>query len=84
VEVDPLRGESGNHGNPGVTGDTERTAPCNCLSTPRPGSVSVTQFSPPRLGARGSRGASAAVSARPVRGCAAAHRAEEPGLQPRA
>uniref|UniRef100_A0A8C0XKL2 Serine/threonine-protein kinase 19 n=1 Tax=Castor canadensis TaxID=51338 RepID=A0A8C0XKL2_CASCN len=27
VEVDPLRGESGNH------------APCNCLSTPRPGSA---------------------------------------------
>lgn len=51
---------------------------------PRPPSRCSDPVSPPRVGARGGRRAGAAVPARPVRGRAAAHSAEEPGVQPRA
>lgn len=76
VNADPLRGESGNHGDPGA-GLIPFPGPASPSRVPDP-------TSPSRVGARGGGPAGAAVPASPVRGCAPADRAEEPSVQPAA
>lgn len=77
----PERGEAGNRSGPAsARPGCGGTAPPG--ASPHPSSRPGDRASLPRVGARGSGGAGAAVPPRSVRGCAAAHRTQEPGVQP--